>query len=134
MELDQRLAYMEKLLSHYTGHVNLDADTLRNLAESIEHGNRPQPLDEQSQGSGYLGVEDEVFTVKPLDNNIARMVFLNDRILRTNLAADHIEQITLASSRTGTSRCASSNGSSNACLTMARMYVRHVRRDPIEIF
>lgn len=74
-ELEQRLGYMEKLLSHYTGYANLDSELLRNLAESVDRQQAvPQPFDAQSRGSDCL--DDESFTVKPLDNNITRQYYL----------------------------------------------------------
>lgn len=71
MGLEQRLGYMEKILSHYIGNSNLDVETLRNLAESVDQQqSRPRLLDVQSHSSSCLGVDDENFTVKPLENNI----------------------------------------------------------------
>lgn len=64
---------MEKILSHYIGNSNLDVETLRNLAESVDQQqSRPRLLDVQSHSSSCLGVDDENFTVKPLENNITR--------------------------------------------------------------
>ncbi len=77
MGIEQRLGYMEKILSHYTGHSNLDAETLRNLAESLDRQqSRPRLLDVHSHSSSCLGVDDENFIVKPLENNITRKLQL----------------------------------------------------------
>ena len=67
-ELEQRVAYMEKLVTHYTGVVNLDCETLQNLVMSVGK----QPDLQGSNASVYLGVDDEKFTVQPLGNNITR--------------------------------------------------------------
>lgn len=67
---------MEKLLTHYAGDIKLDSESLKNLAESVEKtpDNTVGPLQPRppSPGSDYLGVDDENFTVKPLDNNTTR--------------------------------------------------------------
>lgn len=66
---------MERIVSHYTGNTNLDFEALRNLAEFVDKGhNGPQPPDVQSHGSDDLGMDDENFTVEPLENNITREV------------------------------------------------------------
>lgn len=64
---------MERLLQHYAGDINLDSDNLRGLAEAVDK-DHPLPRREQSvsQGSDYLGAEEENFTVQPLGNNITR--------------------------------------------------------------
>ncbi|KAF6810619.1 fungal specific transcription factor domain-containing protein [Colletotrichum plurivorum] len=86
-ELRQRMAYMERLLAHYTGQSRLDADTLKTLAESVEKGRtaagpsglRPDAdvnmdpdavadVDVKSQSSDSFQVDE--ITVQPLENNI----------------------------------------------------------------
>ncbi|VUC27960.1 unnamed protein product [Clonostachys rosea] len=73
----QRLAYMEKLLSHYVGNdVPMDTDNLRGMVEAIEKDQKMDIVEQQpgSPGTDYLenedGNVDEVFTVKALGNNI----------------------------------------------------------------
>ncbi|KAK2756350.1 fungal specific transcription factor domain-containing protein [Colletotrichum kahawae] len=86
-ELRQRMAYMERLLAHYTGQSRLDAETLKTLADSVEKGRAgpeapgPQP-DPDATMDPDLGAEVEVksqssdsfqvdeITVQPLENNI----------------------------------------------------------------
>lgn len=93
-ELTQRVAYMEKIVLHYAGDIALDMESLRHLAESLDktpdavRNHRPGPVPD-SPGSDYLGVDDENFTVQPLDNNTIReLIPLLDRHLSsfTNLA------------------------------------------------
>ncbi|KAF3811979.1 hypothetical protein GCG54_00002931 [Colletotrichum gloeosporioides] len=86
-ELRQRMAYMERLLAHYTGQSRLDADTLKTLADSVEKGRAgpeapgPQPdpdapmdpdigaeVEVKSQSSDSFQVDE--ITVQPLENNI----------------------------------------------------------------
>ena len=76
-ELSQRIAYMEKIIQHYAGNVPMDTESLRLLAESVDkapdapRSHRQNPV-VGSPGSDYLGVDDENFTVQPLDNNTTR--------------------------------------------------------------
>ncbi|OBR06742.1 Fungal specific transcription factor domain-containing protein [Colletotrichum higginsianum IMI 349063] len=85
--LRQRMAYMERLLAHYTGKSTLDAETLKTLTESFEKG-RAGPgvpgagaeadvsmepevgadAEVQSQSSDSFKVDE--ITVQPLENNI----------------------------------------------------------------
>ncbi|KAF7542597.1 hypothetical protein G7046_g10141 [Stylonectria norvegica] len=73
-DLTQRIAYMEKIITHYAGNIPLDSESLRILAESVEK-NPDAPRSHRqvavvaSPASDYLGVDDENFTVQPLDNN-----------------------------------------------------------------
>ncbi|KAI8181119.1 hypothetical protein K4K51_002113 [Colletotrichum sp. SAR 10_75] len=86
-ELRQRMAYMERLLAHYTGQSRLDAETLKTLADSVEKGRAgpeapgPQPdpdatmdpdvgaeVEVKSQSSDSFQVDE--ITVQPLENNI----------------------------------------------------------------
>ncbi|KAI8297024.1 hypothetical protein K4K59_003695 [Colletotrichum sp. SAR11_240] len=86
-ELRQRMAYMERLLAHYTGQSRLDAETLKTLADSVEKGRTgpeaPGPLpDPDATMDPDVGAEVEVksqssdsfqvdeITVQPLENNI----------------------------------------------------------------
>lgn len=68
---------MEKIIQHYAGNISMDMESLRVLAESVDkapeaiRNHRPAPLID-SPGSDYLGVDDENFTVQPLDNNTTR--------------------------------------------------------------
>ncbi|KAL1887556.1 hypothetical protein Cpir12675_006504 [Ceratocystis pirilliformis] len=78
-ETTQRLRYMEKLLTHFTGRSNLDATTLKNLADAVDRQRGEARFgqdaggaaDDGSQSSEYLGVDAENFTVQPLESNIA---------------------------------------------------------------
>lgn len=73
---------MERLLVHYAGDIDLDSENLRGLAETVDGdkatgaGVPPppssRPAEPSSGGSEYLGVDEESFTVKPLDNNMTR--------------------------------------------------------------
>lgn len=64
---------MERLLQHYAGDINLDSDNLRGLAEAVEKDDPiPPGNDLASQGSEYLGADEENFSVQPLGNNITR--------------------------------------------------------------
>ncbi|OHW91428.1 fungal specific transcription factor domain-containing protein [Colletotrichum incanum] len=86
-QLRQRMAYMERLLAHYTGKSTLDAETLKTLAESVEKGRigpGPSRAGAEAHGSmeAEVGAEAEVqsqssdsfkvdeITVQPLENNI----------------------------------------------------------------
>lgn len=76
-ELTQRIAYMEKIIQHYAGNIPMDMESLRLLAESMDKTpdavRNHQPVRVvDSPGSDYLGVDDENFTVQPLDNNTTR--------------------------------------------------------------
>lgn len=72
-ELEQRVGYLEKLLTHHARITTLDSENLRRLAESIDKPPRGRRSpDVQSHSSGYLGVGDENCTVQPLENNITR--------------------------------------------------------------
>ncbi|KAI8221417.1 hypothetical protein K4K53_007469, partial [Colletotrichum sp. SAR 10_77] len=81
------MAYMERLLAHYTGQSRLDAETLKTLADSVEKGRAgpeaPGPqLDPDATMDPDVGAEVEVksqssdsfqvdeITVQPLENNI----------------------------------------------------------------
>lgn len=83
------MAYMERLLAHYTGRSRLDAETLKTLADSVEKGRAgpeaPGPqLDPDATMDPDVGAEVEVksqssdsfqvdeITVQPLENNITR--------------------------------------------------------------
>ncbi|KAL5596960.1 hypothetical protein BROUX41_006367 [Berkeleyomyces rouxiae] len=78
-EMAQRLRYMEKLLTHFTGRSNLDANTLKNLSDAVDRQRVGSKLgadlggleDDASQSSEHLGVDAEKFTVQPLESNIA---------------------------------------------------------------
>lgn len=64
---------MERLLQHYAGDINLDSDNLRGLAEAVDKDEPiPRGNDTASQGSEYLGADEENFSVQPLGNNITR--------------------------------------------------------------
>lgn len=71
---------MEKILTHYAGNIKLDPESLKSLANSIDktpgHPETAIQSRPQSPGSDYLGVDDENFTVKPLDNNTTRKFLL----------------------------------------------------------
>ncbi|OLN86630.1 putative transcriptional regulatory protein C3C7.04-like protein 1 [Colletotrichum chlorophyti] len=82
-QLRQRMAYMERLLAHYTGQKTLDAETLKTLAESVKNGRTgPETLGAEPDGEPEVGAEAEVqsqssdsfkvdeITVQPLENNI----------------------------------------------------------------
>lgn len=95
------MASMERLLVHYVGNINLDSDTLNNLADSVEkevpgdssraatarggpQGTRPKPAahdadpnrgpddTEQDSNDSSSDYPDAGITVQPLDNNAAR--------------------------------------------------------------
>jgi hypothetical protein len=73
------MAYMEKIITHYAGNIAFDTETLKAMAESVDKNVdmtgaiRPNPVVVASPpGSDYLGVDDENFTVQPLDNNTTR--------------------------------------------------------------
>ncbi|KAI5465698.1 fungal-specific transcription factor domain-containing protein [Mariannaea sp. PMI_226] len=74
-ELLQRMAYMEKIITHYAGNISFDSETLKSLAESVDKNVdmtgalRQNAAVASPPGSDYLGVDDENFTVQPLDNN-----------------------------------------------------------------
>ncbi|KKF96351.1 putative transcriptional regulatory protein C3C7.04 [Ceratocystis platani] len=78
-EMTQRLRYMEKLLTHFTGRSNLDTTTLKNLADAVDRQrgeailgpDAGEAVDDGSQSSEHLGVDAENFTVQPLESNIA---------------------------------------------------------------
>lgn len=72
-QLAQRLKYMERLLQHYAGDINLDSDNLRDLADAVDKDAAiPRGNATTSQGSEYLGPDEENFSVQPLGNNITR--------------------------------------------------------------
>lgn len=74
-ELAERLGYMERLVKHYAGDIDLDLENLRGLAEAVDK-DHALPRGGQSvsheEGSEYLGAEEESFTVQPVGNNITR--------------------------------------------------------------
>ncbi|TDZ67291.1 putative transcriptional regulatory protein [Colletotrichum trifolii] len=77
------MAYMERLLAHYTGQTRLDAETLKTLADSVEKGRTVPDRSgaagaDAAMGTGEVEVKsqssdsfqvDEI-TVQPLENNI----------------------------------------------------------------
>lgn len=70
---------MEKIITHYAGSISFDSETLKALAESVDKNADVNGVARQTQvavasppGSDYLGVDDENFTVQPLDNNTTR--------------------------------------------------------------
>ncbi|KAH7272664.1 hypothetical protein FSOLCH5_002959 [Fusarium solani] len=74
-ELLQRIAHMEKIITHYAGNIPLDPESIKAMAEAVDNKNpdiaqvhRQAPV-VGSPGSDYLGVDDENYTVQPLDNN-----------------------------------------------------------------
>lgn len=102
------MAYMERLLAHYTGQSRLDADTLKTLAESVEKGraaagpsgSRPDAdvnmdpevaadVDVKSQSSDSFQVDE--ITVQPLENNITRKILSSEPGLQHSdeVVADH---------------------------------------------
>lgn len=68
---------MEKIITHYAGNISFDSETLKAMAESVDKNPDAPRSHRQNQvvaspGSDYLGVDDENFTVQPLDNNTTR--------------------------------------------------------------
>ncbi|SPN99868.1 related to C6 transcription factor (PrnA) [Cephalotrichum gorgonifer] len=70
-ELTKRVGYMERLLRHYIGDINLDLDNLHRLSEAVNDKDRLTARGEEpgSGESDFTGVEKESFTVQPLENN-----------------------------------------------------------------
>ncbi|KPM35767.1 hypothetical protein AK830_g10807 [Neonectria ditissima] len=73
-ELLQRIAYMERIITHYAGNISFDSETLKAMADSVDKNPDAPRSHRQNQvvgspNSDYLGVDDENFTVQPLDNN-----------------------------------------------------------------
>lgn len=69
---------MEKIITHYAGNIPLDPESIKAMAEAVDNKNpdiaqvhRQAPV-VGSPGSDYLGVDDENYTVQPLDNNTTR--------------------------------------------------------------
>lgn len=75
-ELAERLDYMERLVKHYAGDIDLDLENLRGLAEAVDKDHalprRGQSVSHEEGCSEYLGAEEESFTVQPVGNNITR--------------------------------------------------------------
>lgn len=87
-ELQQKMADMERLLTHYVGNINLDADTLRDMAEACDQGRDPSTAspagrrrsgkmraddddaDDEHEGSSEDYPKADI-TVQPLENNAA---------------------------------------------------------------
>lgn len=72
--LKQRLQYMETLLSHYIGDVDMDISTLQSLVEAVDCNHTPPDLaSEDSHDSDDIGPNPEI-TVQPLENNMTRTI------------------------------------------------------------
>jgi hypothetical protein len=121
-ELVQRMASMERLLVHYVGNISLDAETLRDMADTADRGGDPgtaspaagrgKPRADEDEDEDEGSSEDYPkadITVQPLENNAARESTTD---VGSWGDADHGQTI-LASSAIGTFPCASRTGSSN---------------------
>ncbi|KAM6526876.1 hypothetical protein FSOLCH5_002959 [Fusarium solani] len=110
-ELLQRIAHMEKIITHYAGNIPLDPESIKAMAEAVDNKNpdiaqvhRQAPV-VGSPGSDYLGVDDENYTVQPLDNNTTRETHRCLRQLILGRSANLVFKIIRASSPIGTFRC-----------------------------
>lgn len=81
----QRVANMERLLVHFVGNISMDAQTLQQLADSLDDevaGKQdrrgPRSKDGETAGesdsNGSDRVEMDDITVQPLENNVTREV------------------------------------------------------------
>lgn len=78
LTLNSEAVSMEKIVTHYADNSPLDWESLEALAEAVDNKNpdvahihRQAPV-MGSLGSDCLGVDDEIYTVQPLGNNITR--------------------------------------------------------------
>lgn len=102
---------MEKIITHYAGNIPLDPESIKAMAEAVDNKNpdiaqvhRQAPV-VGSPGSDYLGVDDENYTVQPLDNNTTRETHRCLRQLILGISANLVFKTTRASSPIGTFRC-----------------------------
>jgi hypothetical protein len=74
--LNSEAVGMEKIVTHYAGNSPLDLESLEAMAEAVDNRNpdvahihRQAPV-MGSLGSDCLGVDDDIYTVQPLGNNV----------------------------------------------------------------
>lgn len=62
------MTYLEKIVKHYAGDINLDTGSLQKLAESVDSA---QPAKATSESSGFAEL-DEKFRIQTVSDNTIR--------------------------------------------------------------
>jgi hypothetical protein len=100
-DLALRAQYMETLIRHYVGDINLDLESLRSTVEALDKESGSRPRSPSISHDSNEPEAEENYSMQLLDNNITRKLKNESHCPKLSLSP----QIIPASSRTGTFPC-----------------------------